>query len=569
MPKGRLSEFVRCLRAASGPGTEGVADGELLERYVRRKDESAFETLMRRHGPMVMGVCLRILGRAHDAEDAFQATFLVLVRKAATIRPRGQVGNWLHGVARRTALLARRLDARRRIREANAAMRAQTPEDVWMDWRPLLDQEISRLPDKQRAVLILCDLEGQGRREAADRLGVPEGTVASRLARARAALAKRLARRGIAGAGGALVPPQNGASAGVPAALLASTIRAAALVAGRNAAAGVISAKVVALMQGVMKTMLLSKIKSTAVVLALSAACLLGVGVGAWAYRAPAPAEKVAPGQGSYAFAPVNKDWIKRTAWLKCGDSDPGIGGGSGVDVGEAPERDPDFKDYHREDRYFVRDGDQSPCKILQYYPSGAVEEEIDQLNAEDKLHEQFCRCFYPDGSPASFVHWKEGKVLDAASVSRDGRVTHRVKDGDGELIAYARKGDNHADSWYSQGFPYLEKHYRDGACVQIRLNDGEDCLFARPSEEELVLTSRHESWRRRAGAEAQFQRTDLPWVGNDHGEGALEAAKMRGQYPQRRADFVKGYGERLAKAGKTWEDMKIDFIRIEGAWPE
>jgi hypothetical protein len=456
------------------------------------------------------------------------------------------------------------------MREANAAPRVETPEDIWMDLRPLLDQEISRLPDKQRAVLILCDLEGQGRREAADRLRVPKGTVASRLARARAALAKRLARRGIAVADGALIPPQNGASAGVPAALLASTIQAASLVAGRCAVAGAISAKVVALMQGVMKTMLLSKIKMTAVVLVLSAACLLGVAVGAWAHRAPAPAGKVAPGQGSYAFAAVNKDWIKRTAWLKCDDSDPGIGGGSGGGyVGEAPERDPNFKDYHREDRYFARDGDQSPCKILQCYPSGAVEREIDQLNEDDKAHEQFWRCFYPDGSAASFVHWKEGKVLDGASVSRDGRVTHRVKDGDGELIAYARKGDNHAHSWYSQGFPYLEKLYRDGACVQIRLNDGGDCLFARPGEEELLLTSRHESWRRTAGAEAQYQRTDLPLVIDDHGERARDAAKMRGQYPQRRADFMKGYGERLEKAGKTWVEMKIDFIRIGGAWPE
>src|SRR5206468_2897430 len=124
--------------------------------------------------------------------------------------------------------------------------------------------------------------------------------------------AKRLARHGLAVSDGSL------ASAGVPAALRAATMKAAAaLAAGRFAVAGAISAKVVCLTEGVMKTMLLSKIKMAVILLVLSAGCLLGVGVGAWAFRAPAPPDGVAPGQGSYSFAPVNKDWIKRTAWLK------------------------------------------------------------------------------------------------------------------------------------------------------------------------------------------------------------------------------------------------------------
>src|SRR4051812_25877996 len=241
MPKGRLSGLVRHLRAFSVSGPDGVADSELLERFVCCKDEDAFETLMRRHGPMVLGVCRRILGHTHDAEDAFQATFLVLVRKAASIRPRSQVGNWLHGVARRTALVAKRLDTRQRAREAKAVPRAENPDDLWTDLRPLLDEEIARLPEKHRAVLVLCDLEGQGRKEAAEQLGVPEGTVASRLARARATLAKRLARHGHAVTGGALVVmlPSLGASVEVPAALLASTLKtAAALAAGPPAAVG-------------------------------------------------------------------------------------------------------------------------------------------------------------------------------------------------------------------------------------------------------------------------------------------------------------------------------------------
>jgi RNA polymerase sigma factor (sigma-70 family) len=561
-----LSKLVQHLRiAASKHNAAGVTDGELLDRFVRHKEESAFEALMCRHGSMVLGVCRRVTGNAHDAEDAFQATFLVLVRKASSVRPRDQVGHWLYGVAYRTALEAKRLAAKRRAKEAKVMPRSETPEDVWADLRPLLDKEINRLPDKHRAVLVLCDLEGKSRKEAAEQLRVPEGTVASRLARARAMLAKRLVRYGgaVTSGGLAVVLPQNGTAAVVPTCLLGSTMNAVAAVAAGEAAAEAISAKVAALTQGVMKAMLLSKIKTTMMVLILSAGCLLSVGVGAWARRAPAPAERVAPGHESYIFAPVNKDWIKRTAWLRPTWDPP-----ESYEGVKKEDRKPDDKALMQEDRYFVHDDDKSPCKILMYYPSGAEYREIDNLTKGDKVREQFCRLCYPEGSPKEFMHWKDGKWMDGVSVSPDGRVTHRLKDGTGDLVRYGAKEGNRTHSWYFDGDEYLEMRYSQGDCVRIRLNDASGYFIAKPGEEELILASRGEIWTRRAGEEARYQRGDAPLI-MDHGEREEEAFKMRVQYPQRRADFMKGYGKRLEKAGKTWKELKIEFLRVEGKWPE
>src|SRR5215470_16466737 len=140
----------------------GLTDGQLLEGYINRRDQAALAALMRRHGPMVWGVCRRLLDH-HDAEDAFQATFLVLVRKAASIVPRQMVVNWLYGVAHQTALNARATAARRKGRERQVTEMpepAVAEQDPWRDLQPVLDEELSRLPDKYRAVIVLCDLEG-------------------------------------------------------------------------------------------------------------------------------------------------------------------------------------------------------------------------------------------------------------------------------------------------------------------------------------------------------------------------------------------------------------------------
>jgi RNA polymerase sigma factor (sigma-70 family) len=214
-------------RCALAQHCASVSDRELLEAFVVRSDAASFEALVRRHGPMVLGVCRRVLRNHHDAEDAFQATFLVLVRRAAVVPP-GAVGNWLYGVAYRTALDARRAAARRRTQEVleeDLPQRESESLEAWRELRPLLDEELNRLPDKFRSAVVLCDLEGRTRAEAALHLGVPEGTVSGRLTTARRLLAARLTRRGItlSAAGLAGVLAQSSASAAVPVALLKAT----------------------------------------------------------------------------------------------------------------------------------------------------------------------------------------------------------------------------------------------------------------------------------------------------------------------------------------------------------
>jgi RNA polymerase sigma factor (sigma-70 family) len=261
----------------------GLTDGQLLDDYLGHRDEAALAALMHRHGPMVWGVCRRVLHDYHDAEDAFQATFLVFVRKAASIASRELLANWLYGVARQTALKARATATRRKERERQVTKMpepAAAEQDLWCDLQPLLDEELGRLPDKYRAVLVLCDLQGKTRKEVAHLLGCPEGTVAGRLARARTALAKRLTRRGVSLSVGTLaaVLSQKVASAGVPNSVLSSTIKSANLFAAGRAA-GVVSAKVTALTEGVLKTMLLMNLKTVVAVLLVIAMVSVGAGL--------------------------------------------------------------------------------------------------------------------------------------------------------------------------------------------------------------------------------------------------------------------------------------------------
>jgi RNA polymerase sigma factor (sigma-70 family) len=279
-PNGVLQHLRRALLLRDGLGP---TDRQLLADYVRGRDASALAVLVWRHGPMVWGVCRRLLVGYHDAEDAFQATFLVLVRKAASIAAPDLLANWLYGVAYQTARKARAVVAKRGARERQVTDMpepAAAERDPWDHLRPLLDQELSRLSDGYRVVLVLCDLEGKTRKEAARQLGLPEGTVGSRLARARAALAKRLARRGVALSGGALaaVLVQNVASAGVPDAVVSSTISAAeCFAAGQAAATGPVSAEVAALAEGVLKAMVVSKLKLVVAVLLVLCSLVAGI----------------------------------------------------------------------------------------------------------------------------------------------------------------------------------------------------------------------------------------------------------------------------------------------------
>ena len=229
IPMNRLIQHLRRSVLEDGPGR---TDGQLLDSFVRHKDDAALTALVRRHSSMVWGVCCRLLQRHQDAEDAFQAIFLVLVQKAATLPDKEMVGNWLYGVAHQTAVRMRAIAAKRGVRERQVAVMPEpisAEEYVWNDLKPVLDEELSRLPDKYRVLIVLCDLEGKTRKEVAQQLAIPEGTVASRLATARTMLTKRLARRGVVVSGGLLgtVLTQQAASAWVPMTVVSSTIEAA------------------------------------------------------------------------------------------------------------------------------------------------------------------------------------------------------------------------------------------------------------------------------------------------------------------------------------------------------
>jgi RNA polymerase sigma factor (sigma-70 family) len=261
---------------------ESTTDGQLLECWVRRRDSVALETLVLRHGPMVWGVCCRALPTHHDAEDAFQTAFLVFVRKAASVRTPELLANWLYGVALQTARKARPAAAKRQAREKQVTKLAEPKEmsqdqEFGPDLQRLLDEELGRLPDKYRIVILLCGVQSKSRAEAARQLRLEEGTVGSRLARGRAMLAKRLARRGLtvsAATLAAALTPQV-ASASVPTLVLSKTIKVASLLAAGEGA-GAVPAQDLALTKGVRTTMSLLRWKMAALVLLLAGLVLAG-----------------------------------------------------------------------------------------------------------------------------------------------------------------------------------------------------------------------------------------------------------------------------------------------------
>jgi len=275
MAASHLSKAVRQIRETLHNRTS-LTDGQLLLQFIEQRDQAAFASLVHRHGGLVWGVCRRVLGH-HDAEDAFQATFLVLARKASTVKPREFVANWLYGVAYRTARKVKATATKRWLRErqvSNMPERVTMPQDPWAGIQAFLDQELACLPSKYRAAIILCDLEGKTRRDSARQLKIPEGTLSSRLTTARTMLARRLRRHGVTLSGGVLATVLNAAMAQAPSGVTASTIKFVPLfVAGQ--ATGLISARVAALADGMLKALWLSRFsKGMGTLLALAVVAL-------------------------------------------------------------------------------------------------------------------------------------------------------------------------------------------------------------------------------------------------------------------------------------------------------
>jgi RNA polymerase sigma factor (sigma-70 family) len=249
--------------AGSAVGADDLTDELLLESYVSRREEAAFAALVRRYGPLVLSVCRRVLHHEQDAEDAFQAVFCVLARKAGSIRKRAAVGAWLHGVAYRIARKARARKGRHRVSETDLRgipAAEGSPEWVWRELRPILDQEVNRLPRKYRQAFVLCNLEGQTNEQAAVQLGCPLGTVLSRLARARERLRVRLTRRGLALSAGALAAALESHAAG--ATVQAGLAKAAVHAGVRYGAGQPVAAGIAALADGFLKALSRARLTS-------------------------------------------------------------------------------------------------------------------------------------------------------------------------------------------------------------------------------------------------------------------------------------------------------------------
>jgi RNA polymerase sigma factor (sigma-70 family) len=288
-------------RRVVAQGAEALTDSQLIERYVTARDDLAFEVLVRRHGVMVWNVCRRLLGHEQDVEDAFQAAFLTLARKAHAIGKRECVASWLHKVAYRAALGARKSRARWSVQDAEAMdIPAQdtTDQAVWRDIRPILDEELCQLPEKYRAPFVLCYVEGKTNQEAARELRCPKGTVATRLAWARERLRTRLAGRGVCLSAGLIALTHVTATASpVPAAVIDSTVQVALLASAGNAAKGAVSIQAALLSKGVVRAMYLSKLKMVAGL--MIALAVLGAGGGAMAYHGLAEERRLADSEDS------------------------------------------------------------------------------------------------------------------------------------------------------------------------------------------------------------------------------------------------------------------------------
>jgi RNA polymerase sigma factor (sigma-70 family) len=303
--------ILQCLRGIIlRHGGGGVTDGQLLERFLNERDETAFEVLVWRHGPMVLGLGRRVLGNSHDAEDVLQATFLTLVRKGGSIGKSASLASWLYKVAYRIAL-------RSRVRMAKTRAESRCIEDVpavergdeirWRELRPLLDSAIERLPEKYRTAVVLCDLQGKSHREAAEQLGCAVGTISTRVTRARQLLRKRLAHHGLSvsvAALGAVLTQHT--QAAMPAELTAATVRTAVRLASGGGTAEIVSANIAELIEGANPAMSMTRFKIVMFLALAAGAVAVGAASRAALRHEPPPPSGDTP-RAEAAKAPAEK----------------------------------------------------------------------------------------------------------------------------------------------------------------------------------------------------------------------------------------------------------------------
>jgi RNA polymerase sigma factor (sigma-70 family) len=317
MARGPLSAVVHYIRGITLPPCAGdLSDAELVRRFAVQRDEAAFTALVQRHGPLVLGVCRRLLGNVNDAEDAFQATFLVLVRKAGSIGKRASVRSWLYSVACRVARRARATRERRSAREKplpDVPAARFLDEVMWRDVREVLEEEVQRLPEGYRLPFLLWHLEGKTLEAIARELNWPLGTVSTRLTRARQRLRTRLARRGLglAVALAAIALARNSAPAAVPEVLAASTIRAALRLAAGQEIADTVSPAVAGLTEGVHKAMNMDRLKVVAMVLLALGVLAAGAGLLAYQLLAAEPAGGAEEKQANAPQKPAGQRKVK------------------------------------------------------------------------------------------------------------------------------------------------------------------------------------------------------------------------------------------------------------------
>ncbi len=345
MPHASIPLVSQYLRRLAARGGDPSPDHELLQRFVAERDEAAFAILLERHAALVLGLCRSILRNHHDAEDIFQATFLVLARKAGSIRKGQSLGSWLYAVAYRLAHKARLRAGRKRQREQQAAVvPEQTPMDAvtWGELRTVVHEEVSRLPEKYRAAIVLCYWQGRTHEQAGQQLGCARGTIKDRLEKARELLRKRLSRRGLALSAAWFATSLSEGTAAVSAELMQSTLRGSMLFCQGQLPAGIVSAAAVAGAREIVKGMLMYKLKmGLALVLMLG---VLGSGAGLAALReaaapeseleaaAPAPAPKSTQNPSDRQEEPLPAGAVARLGTLRFRHSDSITDIGMGLD---------------------------------------------------------------------------------------------------------------------------------------------------------------------------------------------------------------------------------------------